>query len=250
MLKRLDKCLDNLKSPYWEFYILVGAGVFSIVGGIVIFIDPNGLAEKFTNVASFSGSIFTIFGVVIATFAYIRSKVQHKKNRRLDIQSEIEFEILPKLVKIVQSCLYQGVHSLRIIRNGEAISNETIIQMSNNKDGLNIIKKQLEINTRYLNKLGGLKSNYQESYEDFMLLIDMINFLYKSEIEYIQSEPKKLGYLEHRLKKIFSNYTFFSLYVVNAIESDEDHLYKGMIMRCKLESKISDVYKYYGLKPN
>ncbi|ALS32753.1 hypothetical protein PTRA_a1555 [Pseudoalteromonas translucida KMM 520] len=250
MLKWLDKCLDNLKSPYWEFYILVGAVIFGISGSIVIFIDPNGSAEKFNNIASFLGGLFTVIGVIIAFIAYERSKVQHKKNRLLDIQSEIEFEILPKLVNSMNSCLHHGVYSLRVIRNGEAINNETITKILKNIDELSIIRKELETKTGYLNKLGGLKSNYEDSYEELNLLICMIIHLYKAQIEYIKSEPKKLEELELRLKMAFSTYPFFSRYVVNVIESDKEHISKVLLMRCKLESKISDVYKYYGLKPN
>lgn len=49
--------MDDLKSPYWEFYIYIVAILFLIVGTITIFFGEHGLGQKFANFGSFLGGV-------------------------------------------------------------------------------------------------------------------------------------------------------------------------------------------------
>ena len=72
MFKKLDKYMDDLKSPYWEIYIYLIAITFLMVGTITIFFGDHGLGQKFANFGSFLGGIIALIALLYTRHEYLR----------------------------------------------------------------------------------------------------------------------------------------------------------------------------------
>lgn len=195
--------MDNLKSPYWEFYILVGAVIFGISGSIIIFIDPDGLAERFTNAASFLGGIFTIVGVIIATIAYKASKAEHRRNTSLNWILELEQEILPLLEQqllTVINITATAINHLQLSRDNIEISEAWLEVAEKQNQSLRVLGIKFSMligRLEYLNYVNEKDSNY---FAEALRLIDYL--LYSSKKSTSILKARKLDKFE-RLKSKF-----------------------------------------------
>lgn len=101
MLKRLDKYMDNLKSPYWEVYatllvftLLLSSLFFS---GACFFMDEVKMLDVLGSFGSLVGGMFTCLAVYFAYKAYIDAKASFINNLTLEIKIKIKVELVPNL---------------------------------------------------------------------------------------------------------------------------------------------------------
>ncbi|MBH0011010.1 hypothetical protein I6F66_02845 [Pseudoalteromonas sp. NZS100_1] len=90
MLRKLDKYLDDVVSPYWEILLYFLLGLFMLTGLIVIFFCDKSLADKFSSFGSFAGFLVSIAAFIYARREYLR---QRGLNERVGMQTGS----LPKL---------------------------------------------------------------------------------------------------------------------------------------------------------
>lgn len=250
MLKRLDKYMDNLKSPYWEVYFWIIVIAFGIAGTVVIFTDPMGLANKFGNAGSFLGGLFTIAAVVVAVIAYKRSKIEHKESLLFEIKSELEIEFLPELKILLKENINELRKCWNEIRKNEGVRHEKQVKVIEIKSKFELLKKQLEQKTMYLYKLGGLRERYREAYNDFKILLDIIIDLCGAIEEYNNGGSSKDKSLESRLIVIRYINNFFYEYITYDNNLEHVRLFKYVEMSSQIDSMIRNVEKYYNLHPN
>ncbi|MGR3981757.1 hypothetical protein [Pseudoalteromonas sp. 1181_04] len=90
MLRKIDKYLDDVVSPYWEFLLYLLLGLFMVTGLIVIFFCDKSLADKFSSFGSFAG-------LFVATAAFIYARREYLRQRGLNERIGMQTASLPKL---------------------------------------------------------------------------------------------------------------------------------------------------------
>ena len=234
MPKSLDKYMDNLNSPYWEVYFWIVVIAIGIAGTAVIFIDPMGLAGKFGNAGSFLGGLFTIVAVFIAVIAYKASKNEHKNRVVFDKKQEVEIEILPDLKESLKIEIFFINYQLKTLT--QDINSKT---SENNGSSLLKLKIRLEINEKYLKRLGSVKYSGSTHYKKLIKLINDVHF-YQSLIFKLNElkDPEK-GSMVDEINK--------SEVFVNYIKPDDSNLSKDIfdIKNEKVESLVRDVLTHY-----
>jgi len=250
MLKRLDKYMDNLKSPYWEVYFWIIVIAIGIAGTAVIFIDPMGLAGKFGNAGSFLGGLFTIVAVFIAVIAYKASKKEHKENLLFEIKSELEIEFLPELRDLLVKYVKSLVVNLGKIRRKEDITNEIKTETLKIRSELKINTQFLKNKTLYLSKLGGLDDEYRQSYEDLKYFMSTITMLLDIVLSHIENTAIDFDKLEQELDLINRHDTFCHKYILDSLEHHEMSISKFLKISNEISKIILDAKRFYDLEPN
>lgn len=91
MLKRLDKYMDNLKSPYWEpiLYFIFFICVFSSI--ITILTASPDLAGKLGNTGSFLGGVIAVLAFCLGVKEYLK----YTRHRGFHDLNRLKNELLP-----------------------------------------------------------------------------------------------------------------------------------------------------------
>lgn len=247
MLKSLDKYMDNLKSPYWEFYFLAGAMIFGISGGFVIFIDPNGLAEKFTNIASFLGGLFTVVGVIIAFIAYRKSRIEHKENLLFEAQTEIEVNLLLGLDQEIIIFINKINKIIAQINDNKSVGK---LQLERNISELDVFRLKFERMTLYLNRLGALNQKYENGYDSFMHTLCDIKLANTYLIKIIQSTDDNKQIYKDQLEKLLDSCVFCKKYLVKLGANNQLSIKDNFTIYIDIGIMKTNLEKFYSLKPN
>ncbi|MEM5550106.1 hypothetical protein WNY63_05105 [Pseudoalteromonas neustonica] len=250
MLKWLDKYMDKLKSPYWEVYFWIAVIAIAIAGTVVIFIDPMGLASKFGNAGSFLGGVFTIAAVFIAVIAYKRSKIEHKENLLFEIKSEIEIQLFPEIEQAIKINLKNLIPIINEVRREKIVSHENQKELIDIKNNIEVPVQQLIKKTAYLDKLGGLKQEYLQSYDDFLVLIGGIINIFQIIYYHKDEIDKENQFFEQQLELVGSHSEFIKKHILSSIEQHKLHIYDYLAMSTATHKIILKMKAYYGLEPN
>ncbi|MCK8124649.1 hypothetical protein MTF66_06540 [Pseudoalteromonas sp. 2CM39R] len=230
MLKKLDKYMDNLKSPYLEVYFWIVVIASAIAGTTVIFIDPMGLASKFGNAGSFLGGLFTIAAVFVAVIAYKSNIRSHHNKIILEAFGELSIEIIPKLLKTIESDSRKlRVDVYKLINGNSDVSKEVSDRVKKRFYTLEELKNKIKVKMNYIN----VYSNNQKGYpEPFKELINIINEQLKFSY-YLVNEDKDLRdpielkkYLEW-VEEGLSEIDFYNKYIKRSVE-----LKGGLTIQC------------------
>ncbi|MBH0074656.1 hypothetical protein I6F48_03645 [Pseudoalteromonas sp. SWYJ118] len=227
MLKKLDKYMDNLKSPYWEVYFLIIVIAIGIAGTAVIFIDPMGLASKLGNAGSFLGGLFTIAAVVIAIITFKKMQSENKERLKFDTINQLEIEIIPNIVNtmidnliFIKDKIYQ-LKTLKVELNADEEQ-----EILNRHENLKNLINQYEIKLKYLERNIGTNIDKIIWESDFTNFINSFNYL----LEKLSSEP-----IEVEGELINVRYEF--------IKSIRNHIYQEYIKSSIHLEKRNFVYK-------
>lgn len=237
MLKRLDKYMDKLKSPYWEVYFWIAVIAIGIAGTTIIFIDPVGLASKFGNAGSFVGGLFTIAAVVIAIITFKKMHNENKERLKFDTINQLEIEIIPQIVNImigdliyIKDKIYQ-LKTLKVQLNADE-EKEILDKHENLKSLIN----QYEIKLKYLERNIGLNPDKIGWEVEFTNFINSFNYLLEQlSVEYIEIGEEAVSTRDMFLGQLNNN--IYKEYIESSI-----HLGKRTFIFSSRLKFIDDVY--------
>lgn len=148
MLKRLDKYMDNLKSPYWEVYamLLVFTLLLSslFLLGACFFMDEVKMLDVLGSFGSLIGGMFTCLAVYFAYKAYIDAKNLYIKNLTLELKIKIKIELIPNLSSALITSITTIPKFIYKLESGELENkmkmelNKITTQLSHHRDELDI----------------------------------------------------------------------------------------------------------------
>ena len=210
MFKKLDKYMDDLKSPYWEFYIYIVAIIFLIVGTITIFFGDHGLGQKFANFGSFLCGVIALIALIYARHEYLR---QRGLNERVGIITNS----LPKVKGFLGSNFVMISSNYHSITSGFkdsktgvfsnhleecelediAIENQRLIEELSN-----IWSEYKAQHMRAMEAGAHLSINYLISYDEVKTLIEALQdvlFFISKKLKYSTYRSRELELLEKRL---------------------------------------------------
>lgn len=214
MFQWLDKYMDNLKSPYWEVYIFIGAAIFGIAGIVITFIDPKGLGDKFGNSGSFIGGLVAFLAFILAAHEYLK----YTKNRGQNEQVNLAVNLLPKFSKKTNYFYYRISNSIE--KTSELIKlypNHDINKTKNYLNSTEAIYKELidyvdEIRLEYkifIAKSGYLKSKSEKEYNYFIDKVSMLELASHKCILTLKDLKSELyGVIENDYENIDNEFIF------------------------------------------
>lgn len=91
MLKKLDKYMDNLKSPYWELILYFIFFIFFFSSLITILIASPELAGKLGNTGSFLGGIIAVLAFPLG----VREYLKYTRHRGFQDLNRLQNETIP-----------------------------------------------------------------------------------------------------------------------------------------------------------
>lgn len=251
MLKKLDKYMDNLKSPYLEVYFWIAVIAIGIAGTTVIFIDPMGLASKLGNAGSFLGGLFTIAAVFVAVIAYKSSKKENHNRLGLESHAELLFEVLPNLIVILEKSAYNIRREIADAKKKDwDLDTSSIARISQNKENIENLKNLLLIKVSYLKAF--TKVGYKQD-KPFRELLEFINEVIQSLNQLlsppIQFEDKILDIRKQRVESYLLKTDFYLKYLKRSVEEMDGNtkIEDANDLKLKLEQLREQFISYISL---
>lgn len=190
MLKKLDQYMYNLKSPYWEVYlmILIPTLLFSacLLSSCLLF-NEEGMLNILGSLGSLVGGIFTFVAVLFAYKTYIDAKNFYIRNLTLELEIKIKVELVTNLGEVL---LYSLERAPKFIDRAEkgTLSNEDFIGIHKIIEKLRSHQNELEIKLNYLIELKSAEKEKLDFQNPLLKLANEVTSIFNA-LEKIKHYP-------------------------------------------------------------